>query len=410
MSKIDDLIKEHCPGGVEFKQLNLLFDTRNGYTPSKANAANWTNGTIPWFRMEDIRENGRILNDAIQHIPETAVKGGRLFPANSIIIATSATIGEHALITVPFISNQRFTAISLKPQYAPRFNVKFVYYYCFVLDEWCRNNTTKSSFSSVDMTGFKRFKFPMPPLEVQQEIVNTLDKFAQLEAELSAELSKELQARKKQYEYYRNELLSLDEQGGVKWASMADIANIYDGTHQTPKYTTAGVPFVSVENINAIYDTKKYISHNDYEKNYKVKPQADDVFMTRIGSIGTCTVVTRNENIAYYVTLALIRPDKSKVIPQYIKHALESGLGKAELRKHTLVNAVPIKINLGEIGKVKIPLPSTAEQSRIVLVLDKFETLLKEIAECLPSEIVARRKQYEYYRNKLLTFTELVHE
>ena len=93
------MIQEYCPNGVQFLALSELFAIRNGYTPSKSNKEYWENGTVPWFRMEDIRENGRILSDSLQHVSEKAVKG-KLFPANSIIVATSATIGEHALITV----------------------------------------------------------------------------------------------------------------------------------------------------------------------------------------------------------------------------------------------------------------------------------------------------------------------
>lgn len=93
MSRLDELIQEHSPDGVEFLSLSELFNTRNGYTPSKSNKEYWENGVVPWFRMEDIRENGRILSDSLQHVTENAVKG-TLFPANSIIVATSATIGE----------------------------------------------------------------------------------------------------------------------------------------------------------------------------------------------------------------------------------------------------------------------------------------------------------------------------
>lgn len=136
---------------------------KNGYTPSKSNKEYWENGSIPWFRMEDIRENGRILDNSLQHISKSAVKGGKLFPANSIIMATSATIGEHALITVPFLANQRFTSLSLKPEFADKLSIYFLYYYCFNLSEWCKKNTTTSSFASVDMNGFKRFPIPIPP-------------------------------------------------------------------------------------------------------------------------------------------------------------------------------------------------------------------------------------------------------
>ena len=217
MRRIDELIAELCPEGVEFKEIQELFVTKNGYTPSTTNKAYWTDGTVPWFRMEDIRENGRILSESMQQITEEAVKGGRLFPANSIIVATSATIGEHALIRVPHLANQRFTSLALKPGFAKQFDMKFAFYYCFVLNDWCRNNTTTSSFASVDMNGFKRFRFPIPPLEVQREIVKVLDTFTQLEAELEAEL----EARRRQYQYYRDALLSFDERmsGASKQAS-----------------------------------------------------------------------------------------------------------------------------------------------------------------------------------------------
>ena len=211
MSRIDELIREHCPNGVPHMELQTLFTTRNGYTPATSVAANWANGTIPWFRMEDIRENGQVLGDSVQHITESAVKGGKLFPANSIIVATSATIGEHALITVPHLANNRFTSLVLKDEFAEQFDIKFIYYYCFVLDEWCKNNTRVSSFASVDMTGFKKFKFPKPPLEVQTEIVGILDRFDALVNSQTDGLAAEIAARRQQYEYYRDKLLTFEE-------------------------------------------------------------------------------------------------------------------------------------------------------------------------------------------------------
>lgn len=193
---------------VVWKTLGEVFDLKNGYTPSKSNKEYWENGSIPWFRMEDIRENGRILDNSLQHISKSAVKGGKLFPANSIIMATSATIGEHALITVPFLANQRFTSLSLKPEFADKLSIYFLYYYCFNLSEWCKKNTTTSSFASVDMNGFKRFPIPIPPLPEQEKIVAILDKFDTLTHSISEGLPYEIALRRKQYEYYREQLLA----------------------------------------------------------------------------------------------------------------------------------------------------------------------------------------------------------
>lgn len=188
-----------------------------------------------------------------------------------------------------------------------------------------------------------------------------------------------------------------------------EIADIYDGTHQTPKYTDSGVSFISVENINDIYNSKKHISVEDYNK-YKIKPQINDVFMTRIGSVGKCAVYNKEKDLAYYVSLALIRPDSEIVNSYYLKFLIESSIGVKELRKRTLVNAVPIKINKDDIGKIKLPIPSMEEQQRVVNILSKFDKIVNCISDGIPAEIEARQKQYEYYRDKLLTFKELVNE
>ena len=114
MSKIDDLIKELCPDGVPYFRLDEIFNIRNGYTPSKADKSFWKNGTVNQFRMEDIRMNGRILSESIQKISESAIKKNGLFPAGSIIIATTATIGEYALLTADSLANQQFTSLARK--------------------------------------------------------------------------------------------------------------------------------------------------------------------------------------------------------------------------------------------------------------------------------------------------------
>ncbi len=120
-------------GGYELKMLSEIFEIKNGYTPSKANKEFWEGGTIPWFRMDDIRTNGRILSDSLQRITPKALKGGKLFPKNSIIISTTATIGEHALIIVDSLANQQFTFLSKKVNCDIAIDMKFIYYYCFIL-------------------------------------------------------------------------------------------------------------------------------------------------------------------------------------------------------------------------------------------------------------------------------------
>ena len=190
--------------------LSDLFLTRNGYTPSTSNQEFWNSNDVPWFRMEDIRENGRVLSDAIQHVSKKAVKDNP-FPPNSIIVATSATIGEHALITCESLANQRFTYLMLRNEYKEKYNIKFLFYYCYLLDEYCKANLNQGNFASVDMKQFAKFEFPLLPLSIQNKIVQILDNFDSICSDLKIGLPAEIEARTKQYEYYRDKLLSFKE-------------------------------------------------------------------------------------------------------------------------------------------------------------------------------------------------------
>ncbi|EFO0754988.1 restriction endonuclease subunit S [Escherichia coli] len=411
---------------VEWVPVSELFQIKNGYTPSKSKKEFWENGTIPWFRLEDVRVNGRELNDSIQHINPLGVKGF-LFPKNSIFMSTTATIGEYALVRVPYLTNQQITNFSISEKFSEAVNIKYIFYRFYDFGKWCTENANKSGgVSIIGLKKLSQYQFPIPcpdnpekSLAIQSEIVRILDKFTALTAELTAELN----MRKKQYNYYRDQLLSFDEEQEkpiyleklmdgveVEWRTLGEIAVIYDGTHKTPKYTASGVPFVSVQNIKNLYGTNKYISPEDF-KTYKNKPRKHDLFMTRIGDVGTCAIVEDDRPLAYYVTLALIRINQQIAVPGFIRYLIESRFGKAELYKRTLIHAVPMKINLGEIGKVAVPIPcpdnpekSLAIQSEIVRILDKFDTLTNSITEGLPREIELRQKQYEYYRNLLFSF------
>lgn len=292
MSNIEKLIKELCPDGVEYKELKSVFEMRNGYTPSKAKAEFWEGGTIPWFRMEDIRENGNILSDSAQHITPAAVKG-KLFPANSIIVATSATIGEHALITVESLANQRFTYLVRRPEYEEKLDPKFVYYYCYKLDEWCLNNTNISSFPSVDMAKFDEYK----------------------------------------------EKYNFPSKGTVLISAAGTIGRtvVYNG--ESAYFQDSNI--VWIDN-NETLVTNKYLAYC-----YSLKPW----------------------NVAEGGTIQRLYNDN--------------------------------------LMKAIIAVPSIEEQNRITTILDRFDTLCNDLTKGLPAEIEARQKQYEYYRDKLLTFKEL---
>jgi len=200
---------------VEWKTVGEVFVLKNGYTPSKANSEYWTNGEVPWFRMEDIRANGRILKTAIQSVSASAVKG-RLIPANSLIMSTTATLGEHALIEVPFLTNQQITSFAISNAYCGKVDVKFMFHYFFEFGKWCSENANKNGgMGIIGLAKLKQFQIPIPcpdnpkkSLEIQAEIVRILDTFTELTAELTAELT----TRQKQYEYYRDLLLSFPKE------------------------------------------------------------------------------------------------------------------------------------------------------------------------------------------------------
>lgn len=416
-SKAKNLIEMIQTAPVEWKPLGEVFDLKNGYTPSKSIKEYWENGSIPWFRMEDIRENGRILDSALQQISESAIKGGKLFPANSIIMATSATIGEHALITVPFLANQRFTNLSLKPEFTDKFNIYFLYYYCFNLSEWCKKNTTTSSFASVDMNGFKRFPIPIPPLETQQKIVKILDKFTELEATLEATLEAELALRKRQYRYYRDFLLDFDNQIGggiaddykgrlkdVVWKTLGEVSKISSGG--TPKtgiseYYNGNIPWLRTQevNFNDIWDTEIKITtaglKNSSAKIIPANCVIVAMYGATVGRVGINKIpLTTNQACANLCV------DEDVLNYRFVFHYLCS---QYEYIK-SLGTGSQTNINAKIVKNIKIPIPPLPEQEKIVAILDKFDTLTHSISEGLPYEIALRRKQYEYYREQLLAF------
>ena len=158
----------------EEMMLGDLCEFRTGYTPSKTVRSFWENGTIPWFRMDDIRENGRKLLRAKQYITEEAVKGGELFEAGSFILATTATIGEHAWLIADSLANQRFTNLKIRKSLKNTVSAHFFFYYLYIIDEYCKRNTKTGTFAAVDIYDLKAFKVPTPLLKEQEAIADIL--------------------------------------------------------------------------------------------------------------------------------------------------------------------------------------------------------------------------------------------
>ncbi len=434
MHKIERLLHTLAPKGVEFKTLEEVFEIRNGYTPSKNNPEFWKNGTIPWFRMEDIRENGRILKDSIQHITPKALKGKKLFPKNSIIISTTATIGEHALLIVDSLANQQFTFLSKKANCNLALDMKFFFYQCFLLGEWCKKNTNVSGFASVDMTAFKKYKFPIPPLEIQQEIVKILDAFT----ELNTELNTELKARKKQYEYYQNMLLDFNDINqnhkdakmsvktypkrlqtllhtlapkGVEFKTLEEVFEIRNGytpSKNNPEFWKNGtIPWFRMEDIREngriLKDSIQHITPKAL-KGKKLFPK-NSIIISTTATIGEHALLIVDSLANQQFTFLSKKANCNLALDMKFFFYQCFLLGEW-CKKNTNVSGFA-SVDMTAFKKYKFPIPPLEIQQEIVKILDQFSILTTDLLAGIPAEIKARKKQYEYYREKLLTFKPL---
>ena len=389
MNRLSELIKGYCPDGVPFKRVKDVYTRLKGtpITASKMKEIACNGGEIRIFA------GGKTIIDAYEKdIPKANITR---VPA---VLVQSRGIIDVVYYDKPFTFKNEMWAYTANDSES----VKFLYYVLKNNIQSFRDAASgMGALPQISLKVTEEFVIPVPPLEVQREIVRVLDSFTLLTAELTAELT----ARKKQYNFYRDTLIQKECKS--EKVKLNTICEIFDGTHQTPQYTNSGIPFVSVENIDDLYGTQKFISPEAYAK-YKIKPRTGDVFMTRItaGVIGKCTVVDRDDDLAYYVSLALLRPNANILDGKYLKYYLESGWGRRELSKWILWDATPTKINKDDIGRVLISVPPLDTQKRLVQVIEHFDAICTDLNIGLPAEIEARQKQYEYYRDLLLTFAE----
>ncbi|RKV54997.1 restriction endonuclease subunit S [Helicobacter pylori] len=422
MHKIEHLLHTLASKGVGFKTLEEVFEIKNGYTPSKNNPEFWKNGTIPWFRMEDIRENGRILKDSIQHITPKALKGKKLFPKNSIIISTTATIGEHALLIVDSLANQQFTFLSKKANCDLALDMKFFFYQCFLLGEWCKNNINVSGFASVDMTAFKKYKFPIPPLEIQQEIVKILDAFT--------ELNTELNARKKQYEYYQNMLLDFNDINqnrkdvaeklaqkpypkrlktllqtlapkGVGFKKIGELFKRNKGINITAAQMKELHSEIGKVRIFAGGATKADINYKDISKKDIIN--CESVIIKSRGNIG---FEYYNQPFSHKNEIWSYSSKTNQMLVKFLYYYLSNNQDYFQKLAQSSSVKLP-QLSVSDTDEYEVPIPPLEIQQEIVKILDQFSLLTTDLLAGIPAEIKARKKQYEYYREKLLTFKPL---
>ena len=365
MSKLDRLIAELCPDGVEFVKLEEVADIGTG---SNNTVDGRNKGMYPFFvRSQEVRYMDTYEFDETAIITSgDGVGVGKIFHYIE---------GKYAL-------HQRAYRIHIRDD---RLFPKF--YYCYMTAkfyDYISMNAFHASVTSVRRPMLNNFRVPIPPLPIQHEIVRILDNFTELTAELKKELSAELTARKKQYEYYRNVLLSFGD--NVKRAQLNEIGIMIRGTYITKKQTSPGdVPVILGGQEPAYYcDTGNH--------------DGEAIVMSRSGAYAGF-VYFWNQPI--FVTDGFIIKTKDglkiKYLYYYLKNMQES------LHQMKRGGGVP-HVRGNEIMELIIPIPALDEQERIVSILDRFDALTNDISSGLPAEIAARQKQYEYYRDKLLTF------
>lgn len=406
MSNLEELIEKLCPDGVEYKYLADAVTIKRGVRLIKKELKDnakypvYQNSLIPLGYYDDYN-----------------------CEANKTMIITAGAAGDIVY------SNTRFWAADdcfyfICNRYM---DDKFLYYVLMSQQREIYSKVRKASIPRLPRIVIEKLKLPVPPLEVQREIVRILDNFTFLTTELAAKLAAELAARQKQYEYYRDLLLTfkpnestilnertneLELSGAIRWMKLGDIC-LHSCSGATPKksnseyYVGGTVPWIRTQNVtfNNIYSVDSFITEQAVQETAaKWIPENCVIVAISGASAGRCAInkikATTNQHCLN------MEIDSSKALYKYVFHCLcnqyEELLSKKQGARGDL--------NSSLILETMIPVPPLKQQQRIVDILDRFDTLCNDISVGLPAEIEARQKQYEYYRDKLLTFKELKKE
>lgn len=411
MSRIDEMIQRLCPDGVEYKKLSEVATIGGGHTPSKARSEFYDNGTIPWVTSKDVKTD--ILFETGIRITPAAAEKLTLFPKGTIVVVVRSGILKRylpvAMLAEPMTVNQDIKAVNVADEgvLLPRF-----LFYCIkagssrLLNEGHRAGGT---VDSVPQNEFKNLLVPVPPLDIQHEVVRVLDSFAELEAELQAEL----QARKAQYAHYRDRSLSresLEEMAGGKVSviELGDLMTVQRGASPRPikQFVTDdpnGIPWIKIGDVASgakyICQTKEKITEAGAKRSRYLEPGSfvlsNSMSFGRpyILQLGGCVhdgwiSITGYED--HFSTDFLYHLLNSYPIQKYWDEKASSG---------TVRN-----LNSDIVRTTPLLVPPLHVQQRVIDILDRFDALTTSLTDGLPAEIEARRQQYEYYRDKLFDF------
>lgn len=279
---------------------------------------------------------------------------------------------------------------------------KFLYLYVYGCERILKGKIRAGAMPTIDAKAVEDLLIPLPSLSEQERIVGILDTFTSSIENLKAQIS----LRRKQYEHYRDKLLDLEGKPGVEMKTLKDICKVItDGDHLPPPKSNSGIPFITISNINK--ETRK-IEFNDtffVPKEYydslkeEKKPAKGVILYTVTGTYGIPVIIESDKAFCFQRHIGLINVHVNFCLPQYCYYCLDSIYVRKQA-DNCASGGAQKTISLNSLRKFLIPLPSLSEQSRIVSILDEFEASIKN----LEAQLEARQKQYEYYRNKLLTF------
>ncbi len=387
MSKIKKLIAQYCPEGVEWKTLGDVVKITTGQKPN--------------------------LVFEIKKFAFSYINAG-LEPSGSVSV--SNTVGDTITIPSRGQGGAGYVGYQLKDFWCGplcyRINsivsfarTKFIFYYLKENQQQIVDLRKTGSIPAVNKTDLSAVKIPIPPLPVQEEIVNILDKFTALEGELEGEL----EARKHQYEYYRNQLLSFEGKD-VEWKTLGEVClktnNIKWKENVGKEYNYIDLSAVNRDN-NQIEDLQIITSENAPSRAQQIVKTDDIIFGTTRPTLKRYAIVRSDLDEQICSTgFCVLRPNQNLILPNFLFFILKSQLFFNYVENNQEGAGYPAISNT-KVKNFQYPVPSLEEQERIVAILDKFDALVNDISVGLPAEIAARRQQYEYYRRKLLTFEPL---
>jgi type I restriction enzyme S subunit len=389
MNKLEELIQQYCPNGVNFRPLGEVCSSiRTG----KLNANEKDeDGLYPFFTCD--AEPYRINTYA--------------FDCEAILITGNGSqVGHINYYKGKFNAYQRTYVLS---SFIETVDVFFVlHYFRAYLKEYILVNSKKGSVPYITLPMLQNFLIPIPPLPVQEEIVRVLDTFTELQAELQAELQKRLQ----QYKYYRDNLLSFEGRTDVEWKKLGEIATEwYRGAGiKRDEVSEEGYPCIRYGEIHTTYNIwfDECVSHTD-ESQQPARKYADygDILFAitseDIPFVGNSVAYLGKERILVGGDIVVMKHTQD---PKYMSYVLSTSDAVKQKGKGKVKSKV-VHTNVPSLQEIVVPLPSLEEQKRIASTLDKFYSLLNDLTSGLPAEIEKRKQQYEYYRDKLLTFKRI---